>query len=156
MVWVCFFDKHGPMILPALSMVSSSSSPFTPCRALGIHEELPSVAISSYPLDLIPWSSCRSYFILYCPSPRSLRPTSSSIPLRIPIYYGFSIAPTSLRNMCPIQFYFFLFIWISIGFCLVILHIVYSLGWSKWNFTSSMRILAISACYIGCLRSHWM
>jgi hypothetical protein len=33
----------------------------------------------------------------------------------------FSIAPASLRNVCPIQFHFLLFIWISIGFCLVIL-----------------------------------
>ena len=33
----------------------------------------------------------------------------------------FSIAPPSLRNVCPIPFHF-LFIWISIGFCLVILH----------------------------------
>jgi hypothetical protein len=29
--------------------LSSSSVPFTPCGAEGIHEELPSVAISSYP-----------------------------------------------------------------------------------------------------------
>jgi len=34
----------------------------------------------------------------------------------------FSIAHASLRNVCPIQFHFLLFIWISIGFCLVILH----------------------------------
>ena len=34
----------------------------------------------------------------------------------------FSIAPASLRNVCPIQLHFPLFIWISIGFCLVILH----------------------------------
>jgi len=34
----------------------------------------------------------------------------------------FSIAPASLRNVCPIQFHFLLFICISIGFCLVILH----------------------------------
>ena len=34
----------------------------------------------------------------------------------------FSIAPTSLRNVCPIQFHFLLFIWSSIGFCWVILH----------------------------------
>jgi hypothetical protein len=33
---------------------SSSSVPFTPSGAQGIPEELPSVAISSYPLDLIP------------------------------------------------------------------------------------------------------
>ena len=32
-----------------------------------------------------------------------------------------SIAPVSLRNVCPIQFHFHLFIWISICFCLVIL-----------------------------------
>jgi hypothetical protein len=30
------------------------SSPFTPCGAQGTHVELPSVVISSYPLDLIP------------------------------------------------------------------------------------------------------
>jgi len=34
----------------------------------------------------------------------------------------FSIASASLRNVCPIQFHFLIFIWISIGFCLVILH----------------------------------
>jgi hypothetical protein len=34
----------------------------------------------------------------------------------------FSIAPTSLRNVCPVQFHFLLFLWFSIGFCWVILH----------------------------------
>ena len=34
----------------------------------------------------------------------------------------FSIAPASLRNVCPIRFHFLLFIWVSIGFCLVIFH----------------------------------
>jgi len=63
---------------------SSSSSPFTPCGAWGIHDELPDIVVSSYPFDLVPWSFA-SYSILYCPSPRSLRPTSSSISLRIPI-----------------------------------------------------------------------
>ena len=66
-------------------IIYSSSVPFTPCGAQGIHEELASTAISSYPPDLIPWSSSVFYFILYCPSSRSLRSTSSSIPLRIPI-----------------------------------------------------------------------
>jgi len=63
--------------VPQVSILGpSSSSPFTPCGAQGIHEELPSFAISSYPLDLVPRSSCVSYFILYCPSPHSLQPTS--------------------------------------------------------------------------------
>jgi hypothetical protein len=34
----------------------------------------------------------------------------------------FSIAPTSLCNVCPIQWHFLLFVWFSIGFCWVILH----------------------------------
>ena len=34
----------------------------------------------------------------------------------------FSIAPASLRNVCPIQFHFLLFIWFSINFCWVILN----------------------------------
>ena len=50
-----------------------------------IHEELPAIAVSIYPLDLVPWYSCASYVILCCPSPHSLRPTSPSISLRIPI-----------------------------------------------------------------------
>ena len=48
-----------------------------------------SSTFSSYPLDLIPWSSCASYLILYCPSPRSLRPASPSVSLRIPIWCSF-------------------------------------------------------------------
>ena len=34
----------------------------------------------------------------------------------------FSIAPVSLRNVCPIHFHFLLFIWFSIDFWWVILH----------------------------------
>jgi hypothetical protein len=34
----------------------------------------------------------------------------------------FCIAPASLCNVCPFLFHFHLFIWISIGFCLLILH----------------------------------
>jgi hypothetical protein len=34
----------------------------------------------------------------------------------------FSIVPASLRNVCAVQFHFLFFIWISIGFYLVILH----------------------------------
>ena len=34
----------------------------------------------------------------------------------------FSIVLASLRNVCPIQFHFLLFIWFSINFCWVILH----------------------------------
>jgi len=69
----------------ALFFLTPLSNPFTPCAAKGIHEELPGIVVSSYPLDLIPWSSCASYFILYCPSSHSLQPTSPSIFLRIPI-----------------------------------------------------------------------
>jgi hypothetical protein len=34
----------------------------------------------------------------------------------------FSIAPASLRNVCPIQFHFLLLIWFSIACCWVMLH----------------------------------
>ena len=34
----------------------------------------------------------------------------------------FSIAPVSLRNLCPIQFHFLIFRWLSIDFWWVILH----------------------------------
>jgi len=50
----------------------------------------------------------------------------------------FSIARASLCNVCPIQFHFLLFVWISIGFCLVILHsssfvILSGLFYIHWN-----------------------
>jgi hypothetical protein len=48
----------------------------------------------------------------------------------------FSVAPSSLRNVCPIQFRFLLFIWISIGFSLVILH------------NSSLEILSVYFMFI--------
>ena len=62
-----------------------SSNPFAPCGAQGIHKELTDIAVSIYLLDLVPWSSCVSYLILYCPTPRSVRSTSPSISLRIPV-----------------------------------------------------------------------
>jgi len=35
-------------------IISSSSNPFTSCGTYGIHEELPGIAVSSYPLDPVP------------------------------------------------------------------------------------------------------
>jgi len=52
----------------------------------------------------------------------------------------FSIAPASLHNVCPIQFHFLLFIWISIGFCLVIHH------------SSSFIILSVHFTFFICLK----
>jgi hypothetical protein len=42
------------LISKSLKDEVSSSGPFTPCGAYGIHEEFPVNTISSYPLDLIP------------------------------------------------------------------------------------------------------
>jgi hypothetical protein len=120
---------------------------FTPCTAYGIHEELPSVAISSYPIDLIPLSFCISYFVLCCPSPRSLQPISFSIPLRNPIQCSFLYCFCFLRNACPIQFHFLLFIWVSIDFCLVILHSFSFLILSvHFTFIIFLKHLLISVC----------
>jgi len=55
----------------------------------------------------------------------------------------FSIAPSSSRTVCPIQFHFLLFIWISIGFCLVILH------------SSSFVILSVHFIFIIRLKHTW-
>ena len=68
---------------------SSSSNPFSLCAPYDIYEDLPLTAFSSYPLDLVPRSSCASCLTLYCPSPRSLQPTSSSVSLTIPIQCSF-------------------------------------------------------------------
>jgi len=35
----------------------------------------------------------------------------------------FSIAPTSLRNVCPIKFHFLLFIWFSVGWFSIVLRL---------------------------------
>jgi len=49
------------------------------------------------------------------------------------VYYT---APVSLRNVYPIQFHFVLFIWVSIGFCLMILY------------NSSFLILSVNFIFI--------
>jgi hypothetical protein len=59
----------------------------------------------------------------------------------------FSIAPASLRNLSPIQFHFLLYIWISIGFCLVILHsssfVILSI---HFIFSIRLKHLSINVC----------
>jgi len=59
----------------------------------------------------------------------------------------FCFAPASLRNVCPIQFHFLPFIWIFIGFCLVILHI-YSFVILSVHFIFNIRVkhLFINVC----------
>jgi len=127
-LWIC--PSH--LILCALmnltiSASSSSSVPFTPCGAYGIHEALPSVAISSHPLDHISWSSCISYFVLYCPSPRSLQPTFPSVPLRIPIQCSFLYCYPLLYVMCvqSSSIFFFLseFLLASVWWSSIVLHL---------------------------------
>ena len=89
-----------------LSSSSSSSNPFTrtPCAAQGIYEELPGIAVFGNSLDLVSWSSCASYLILYF-----LRHVLFGLPLLL-YPWGFqsnavfSIAPVSLCNVCPVQF----------------------------------------------------
>ena len=91
-------------------------------------------------LQLSPWPRSLiflfPYLILYCPSPRSLRPTSLLYPWGFQSNALFSIAPVSLRNVCSIQFHFLLFIWFSIDFWWVILH------------SSSIVILAVHFIFI--------
>jgi len=93
-----------------------------------------------YPLDLIPWSSCiflfhpllsfttfsLAYLFFYIPE--------DSNPMQ------FSLLLLLLYVMCPIQFHFLLFIWISIGFCLVILY------------GSSFVMLSVHFIFIICLK----
>jgi hypothetical protein len=46
-------NSHGYVHI-IMKPTSFLSVPFTLCGAYGIHEELPSIAVFSYPLDLIP------------------------------------------------------------------------------------------------------
>jgi len=45
---------HAALRQGKCSQLSSSSNPFTPCGAWGIHEEIPGIAVLTYPLDLVP------------------------------------------------------------------------------------------------------
>ena len=75
----------------------------------------------------LPLTSFHDLRVPLIPSSIVLRHVIFGLPLRL-YPWGFQsnavffIAPTSLRNVCPIQFHFLLFIWFSIGFCWVILH----------------------------------
>ena len=72
-------------------------------------------------------SSCVSYFVLYCPLPRSFRPTSSSISLRIPTPMRFSLLLLLLYVMCvksnSIPFFLFGFLLVSAWWFSIVLHL---------------------------------
>ena len=76
----------------------------------------------------IPLTSFHNLLVLLISSSIVLRHVLFGLPLLL-YPWGFqsnavfSIAPVSLRNVCPIQFNFLLFIWFSIDFWRVILHI---------------------------------
>ena len=78
-------------------------------------------------LQLSPWPHSMIFLHFLFHPLLSFCPVLFSLPLLL-YPWGFqsnavfSIATASLRNVCPIQFHFLHFIWISIGFCLVILH----------------------------------
>jgi hypothetical protein len=75
----------------------------------------------------IPLASFHVLPVLLISSSVVLRHVLFGLPLRL-YPWGvqsnavFSIAPASLRNVCPIQFHLLLFILFSVGFCWVILH----------------------------------
>jgi len=75
----------------------------------------------------IPLTSFHDLLVLLISSSIVLRHVLFSLPLllypwRFQSNAVFSIAPVSLRNVCPIQFHFLLFIWFPIDFWWVILH----------------------------------
>jgi len=79
------------------------------------------------PSPAVPLTSFHDLLVLLISSSVFLRHVLFSLPILLYPWgfqsnAGFSIAPVSLRNVCPIEFYFLLFIWFSIDFWLVILH----------------------------------
>jgi len=74
----------------------------------------------------IPLTSFHDLLVLIISSSIVLRHVLFGLPLLYPWGFQsnavFSIAPVSLRNVCPIQFHFLLFIWFSIDLWWVILH----------------------------------
>ena len=75
----------------------------------------------------IPLTSFHNLLVLLISSSVALRQVLFGLPLLLYPWgfqsnADFSIAPVSLRNVCPIQFHFLLFIWFSIDFWWVILH----------------------------------
>ena len=77
-------------------------------------------------LQLSP-SPCSMIFLCFLSHPLLPFATFSSVYLSFYIpedsnLMVFTVAPVSLRNVCPIQFHFLLFIWFSIDFSWVILH----------------------------------
>ena len=75
----------------------------------------------------IPLTSFHYVLFLLIPSSTALRQVLFGIPLLLHPWgfqsnAVFSVAPVSIRNVCPIQFHFLLYIWFSIDFWWVILH----------------------------------
>ena len=65
-----------------------------------------------------------------------------------------SIVPVSLRNVCPIHFHFFLFIWFSFDFCWVILHsFLFVILTVHFTFIICLKHLLTNIC---CLLVIWL
>ena len=121
-IWTEYFPDTNMIAsdFKTCPLLQSSSNPVTPCGAHGIHEELPGIAVCSYPLDLIPMiflcflshpllsfatfsSACLSFCI---PEDSNLM----QFPLLLLFLYVMcvksnavsSIAPVSLCNVCQI------------------------------------------------------
>jgi len=132
--WIIFYPTSCPNIIIIIVIISSFYSLWStghPWRA--------SVRCD---LQLSPWPHSIPLFLIL--SSVVLCHVLCGLPLLYPWGFQsnavFSVAPTSLCNVCPIQSHFLLFIWISIGFCLVILH------------SSSFVILSVHFIFIICLK----
>jgi len=126
--------------LSSSSSSSSSSNPFTPLEHRASMKSFQALRSPAIPL-----TSFHDLLVLLISPSVVLRHVLFGLPLLL-YPWGFqsnavsSIAPVSLRNVCPIQFRFLLFIWFSIDFWSVILH------------SSSFVILLVYFIFIICLK----
>jgi hypothetical protein len=100
---------------------------WSPAIPMTSFHDLPVFLISSSIVPAVPLTSFHDLPVFLISSSIVLRHVHFSLLLLLYLWRFqsntvFSIGPASLCNVCPIQFHFLLFIWISIGFCLVILH----------------------------------
>jgi len=120
---------------------SSSSSSYHQFLLLLVEHRASMKSFQALRSPAIPLTSFHDLPVFLISSSTVLHHVLSGLPILLYLWgfqsnAVFSIVLASLRNVCPIQFHFLLFIWISIGFCLVILH------------SSSLVILSVHFIFI--------
>ena len=133
-MWILYNDSFNIQFRCSLFLSKLSHHHHHQILSLLVQQRASMKSFQALRSPAIPLTSFHDLLVLLISSSIVLRHVLFGLPLLLYRWEFqsnavFSIAPASLRNVCPIQFHFLLFIWFSIDFWWVILHS----SWSSIN-----------------------